>query len=38
MIDTSLYDAHIPVMLEACLRLMDPKPGGTYADGTMGAT
>lgn len=37
MIDTSLYDAHIPVMLEACLRLMDPKPGGTYADGTMGA-
>ncbi|MBQ6505553.1 MAG: 16S rRNA (cytosine(1402)-N(4))-methyltransferase RsmH [Flexilinea sp.] len=37
MIDTSLYTSHIPVMLEACMRLMDPKPGGHYADGTLGA-
>lgn len=37
MIDTSLYTSHIPVMLEACMRLMDPQPGGKYADGTLGA-
>ena len=37
MIDTSLYTSHIPVMLEACMRLMDPQPGGQYADGTLGA-
>ena len=37
MIDTSLYTSHIPVMLEACMRLMDPRPGGQYADGTLGA-
>lgn len=37
MIDTSLYEAHIPVMLEACMALMEPKPGGFYADGTLGA-
>ena len=37
MIDTSLYTSHIPVMLEACMRLMDPKPGRNYADGTLGA-
>ncbi len=37
MIDPSLYSSHIPVLLESCMRLMDPKPGGSYADGTMGA-
>ena len=37
MIDTSLYTSHIPVMLEACMRLMDPQPGGKFADGTLGA-
>ena len=37
MIDTSLYSSHIPVMLEQCMALMDPKPGGFYADGTLGA-
>ena len=37
MIDTSLYTSHIPVMLEACMRLMDPQPSGQYADGTLGA-
>jgi len=37
MIDTSLYDAHIPVMLESCMTLLEPKPGGRYADGTLGA-
>ncbi len=37
MIDTSLYSSHIPVMLEQCMALMDPQPGGNYADGTLGA-
>ncbi|MBQ4512917.1 MAG: 16S rRNA (cytosine(1402)-N(4))-methyltransferase RsmH [Anaerolineaceae bacterium] len=37
MIDTSLYSSHIPVMLEQCMALMDPQPGGSYADGTLGA-
>ena len=37
MIDTSLYTSHIPVMLEACMRLMDPQSGGKFADGTLGA-
>lgn len=37
MIDTSLYSSHIPVMLEQCMALMAPQPGGTYADGTLGA-
>ncbi len=37
MIDTSLYSSHIPVMLEQCMALMGPKPGGFYADGTLGA-
>ncbi len=37
MIDPSLYTSHIPVMLEDCMRLMAPGPGGQYADGTLGA-
>ena len=37
MIDPSLYSSHIPVMLEACMHLMNPQPGGKYADGTLGA-
>ena len=37
MIDPSLYTSHIPVMPDACMRLMDPKAGGQYADGTLGA-
>lgn len=37
MIDISLYSSHIPVMLESCMRLMAPQPGGAYADGTLGA-
>ncbi|HOB20129.1 MAG TPA: 16S rRNA (cytosine(1402)-N(4))-methyltransferase RsmH [Candidatus Atribacteria bacterium] len=27
---------HIPVMLEEVLQYLDPKPGGIYADGTLG--
>ncbi|MBQ6517927.1 MAG: 16S rRNA (cytosine(1402)-N(4))-methyltransferase RsmH [Anaerolineaceae bacterium] len=37
MFDTSLYADHIPVMPEECIRLMEPKSGGHYADGTLGA-
>lgn len=37
MIDPSRYSSHIPVLFEACMRLMDPQPGGSYADGTLGA-
>lgn len=37
MIDTSRYSSHIPVLFEDCMRLMDPKPGELYADGTLGA-
>ena len=37
MLDTALYTSHIPVMLESCMKLMDPTPGGVYADGTLGA-
>lgn len=37
MIDPSLYSSHIPVLFEPCMRLMDPHPGGSYADGTLGA-
>ena len=37
MIDTSRYSSHIPVLFEDCMRLMDPKAGGLYADGTLGA-
>lgn len=37
MIDISLYSSHIPVMLESCMCLMAPQPGGVYADGTLGA-
>ena len=37
MIDPSLYASHIPVMLDACLDLMEPHAGGLYADGTLGA-
>lgn len=28
---------HVPVMLSSCMRLLDPVPGGSYADGTLGA-
>ena len=28
---------HVPVMLEACMSLMEPSSGGSYADGTLGA-
>jgi len=28
---------HVPVMLEESLRLLDPKPGETIVDGTLGA-
>ncbi len=28
--------SHIPVMLEECMRLLDPKDGGVYFDGTLG--
>ena len=35
MIDTSRYSSHIPVLFEDCMRLMDPKPGELYADGTI---
>ena len=37
MLDTALYTSHIPVMLESCMKLMDPAPGEVYADGTLGA-
>ena len=37
MIDASSYTDHIPVLLEPCMQLLDPKPGGYYADGTLGA-
>ena len=37
MIDTSRYSSHIPVLFEDCMRLMDPKAGELYADGTLGA-
>ena len=37
MLDTALYTSHIPVMLESCMKLMQPAPGGIYADGTLGA-
>ena len=37
MIDTSQYTAHIPVLLESCMQLLDSQPGGSYADGTLGA-
>lgn len=37
MIDTAQYPSHIPVMLEACMRLLEPKTGGYYGDGTLGA-
>ena len=37
MIDPALYSSHIPVMLEACMNLMEPHAGGLYADGTLGA-
>ena len=37
MIDPSLYSSHIPVLFEQCMRLMDPQPGGIFADGTLGA-
>ena len=37
MIDASSYTDHIPVLLESCMQLLDPKPGAYYADGTLGA-
>ena len=37
MPDAALYTSHIPVMLDACMKLLEPAPGGTYADGTLGA-
>ncbi len=37
MIDSALYPSHIPVMLESCMKLLEPKPGGFYGDGTLGA-
>lgn len=37
MLDTALYTSHIPVMLESCMKLMQPAPGGIYVDGTLGA-
>lgn len=37
MIDTSRYSSHIPVLFESCMRLMAPRAGECYADGTMGA-
>ena len=37
MIEKELYPAHIPVMLEACMKLLDPKSGEFYGDGTLGA-
>ncbi len=29
--------AHVPVLCEEVVRLIDPQPGGTYVDGTFGA-
>lgn len=37
IIDPSNYNAHIPVLFDPCMRIMDPRPGGLYADGTLGA-
>ena len=37
MIDAAAYASHIPVLLEGCMELMQPKSGGFYADGTLGA-
>ncbi|MBQ6509917.1 MAG: 16S rRNA (cytosine(1402)-N(4))-methyltransferase RsmH [Flexilinea sp.] len=37
MFDASSYTDHIPVLLESCMQLLDPKPGGYYGDGTLGA-
>ena len=37
MIDAAAYSDHVPVLLEACMALMQPESGGMYADGTLGA-
>ncbi len=37
MIDAAQYPAHIPVLLRACMDLLDPRSGGFYGDGTLGA-
>ncbi len=37
MNDQPAYSDHIPVMLNECLSLLNPQPGGCFADGTLGA-
>ncbi len=37
MTDFSAYSDHIPVMLNECMNLLNPQPGGSFADGTLGA-
>lgn len=34
--DDTLYSAHIPVLLNEVLDILDPKPHGRYLDGTLG--
>jgi 16S rRNA (cytosine1402-N4)-methyltransferase len=34
--DIMIYTRHVPVMLEEVLKYLQPEPGGTYIDGTLG--